>query len=153
MELPLKLTSDLQIIVLNSCASRGKPFPSLGLGSQPSDGWSGLGEVNGYGDGGGEGQPRLLIPAAFPPDGGGLLAQVGLASVAVGASTCSGVRDGEHSACAHSPIPGVIAKPTMIAAKDGEALYSQQKQDQELTVAQIMNYLLPNSDLKSRENH
>ena len=32
------------------------------------------------------------------------------------------------------------------AAKDGEALYSQQKQDQELTVAQIMN-LLPNSDL------
>ena len=33
------------------------------------------------------------------------------------------------------------------AAKDGEALYSQQKQDQELTVAQIMNSSLPNSDL------
>ena len=33
------------------------------------------------------------------------------------------------------------------AAKDGEALDSQQKQDQELTVAQIMNSLLPNSDL------
>ena len=33
------------------------------------------------------------------------------------------------------------------AAKDGEALYSQQKQDWELTVAQIMNALLPNSDL------
>ena len=32
------------------------------------------------------------------------------------------------------------------AAKDGEALYSQQKQDRELTVAQIMNSLLPNSD-------
>jgi len=31
--------------------------------------------------------------------------------------------------------------------KDGEALYSQQKRDQELTVAQIMNSLLPNSDL------
>ena len=30
------------------------------------------------------------------------------------------------------------------AAKDGEALYSQQKQDWELTVAQIMNSLLPN---------
>ena len=28
------------------------------------------------------------------------------------------------------------------AAKDGEGLYSQQKQDQELTVAQIKNYLL-----------
>ena len=33
------------------------------------------------------------------------------------------------------------------AAKGGEALYSQQKQDQELTVAQTMNSLLPNSDL------
>ena len=32
-------------------------------------------------------------------------------------------------------------------AKDGETLYSQQKQDQKLTVAQIMNFLLPNSDL------
>ena len=32
-------------------------------------------------------------------------------------------------------------------AKGGEALYSQQKQDQELTVAQTMNSLLPNSDL------
>ena len=33
------------------------------------------------------------------------------------------------------------------AAKDGKALYSQQKQDWEQTVAQIMNSLLPNSDL------
>ena len=33
------------------------------------------------------------------------------------------------------------------AAKDGEALYSQQKQDQELTAAQIMNSLLQNLDL------
>ena len=32
------------------------------------------------------------------------------------------------------------------AAKDGEGLYSQQQQDQELTVAQTMNSLLPNSD-------
>ena len=35
----------------------------------------------------------------------------------------------------------------IFAAKDGEALYSQPNQDQELTVAQIMNSLLPNSDL------
>ena len=35
----------------------------------------------------------------------------------------------------------------IFAAKDGEALYSQQKQDQELTVAQIVNSLFPNSDL------
>ena len=34
-----------------------------------------------------------------------------------------------------------------LAVKDGEALYSQQKQHWELTVAQIMNSLLPNSDL------
>ena len=37
------------------------------------------------------------------------------------------------------------------AAKDGEALYSQQKQDQELIVAQIMNSLLQNSDLNWRK--
>ena len=36
---------------------------------------------------------------------------------------------------------------TFFAAKDEEALYSQQKQDWELTVAQVMNSLLPNSDL------
>ena len=33
------------------------------------------------------------------------------------------------------------------AAEDGEALQSQQKQDQELTVTPIMNSLLSNSDL------
>ena len=38
----------------------------------------------------------------------------------------------------------------IFAAKDGEALYSQQKQDRELTVAQIMNSLLPTSDLMNR---
>ena len=37
------------------------------------------------------------------------------------------------------------------AAKDGEALYSQQKQDQELTMAQIKNSLLQNSDLNGRK--
>ena len=42
----------------------------------------------------------------------------------------------------------------LFAAKDGEAVYSQQKQDRELTVAQIMNSLLPNSETEeSRENH
>ena len=37
------------------------------------------------------------------------------------------------------------------ADKDGEALYGQQKQDQELNVAQTMNSLLPNSDLNWRK--
>ena len=36
------------------------------------------------------------------------------------------------------------------ASKDGEVLYSQQKQDQELTVAQI-KILLQNSDLNRRK--
>ena len=35
--------------------------------------------------------------------------------------------------------------------EDGEALYSQQKQDQELTVAQIMNSLLLNSELAEKD--
>ena len=37
------------------------------------------------------------------------------------------------------------------AAKDGEAPYSEQKQDQELTVAEMMYSLLPNTDLKRRK--
>ena len=37
------------------------------------------------------------------------------------------------------------------AAKDGEALLSQQKQNWELTVAQTMNSLLPNSALNWRK--
>ena len=37
------------------------------------------------------------------------------------------------------------------AAKDGEALYREQKQDWELTVAQIMNSLFPNSGLKLKK--
>ena len=36
------------------------------------------------------------------------------------------------------------------AAKDEEALYSQQEQEQELTVTQIMNSLLKNSDFNWR---
>ena len=40
------------------------------------------------------------------------------------------------------------------AVEDREALYSQQKQDREQTVPQIMSYLWPNSDLleESMEN-
>ena len=43
----------------------------------------------------------------------------------------------------------------ILCSEDGEALYSQPKQDWELTVAQIMSSLLPNSDLieESGENH
>ena len=47
----------------------------------------------------------------------------------------------------HQMVNTEIRLIIFLAAKDGEALYSQQKQDQELTVAQIMNSLLPNLDL------
>ena len=47
----------------------------------------------------------------------------------------------------HQMVNTEIRLIIFFAAKDGEALYSQQKQDQELTVAQIINSLLPNSDL------
>ena len=52
-------------------------------------------------------------------------------------------------------VNAIIRLIIFFAAKDGEALYSQQKQDWDLTVAQIMNSLLENSDLneESRENH
>ena len=44
----------------------------------------------------------------------------------------------------HQMVNTKIRLIIFFAAKDGEALYSQQKQDQEPTVAQIMNSLLPN---------
>ena len=47
----------------------------------------------------------------------------------------------------HQMVNTEIRLIIFFAAKDGEALYSMQKQDWELTVAQIMNSLLPNSDL------
>ena len=39
----------------------------------------------------------------------------------------------------------------ILCSQNGEALYSQQKQDRELTVVQIMNSLLPNSDWNWRK--
>ena len=47
----------------------------------------------------------------------------------------------------HYMVNSEIRLTIFFAAKEGEALYSQQKQDQELTVAQVMNFLLPNSDI------
>ena len=49
----------------------------------------------------------------------------------------------EHHQIVNTEIRVII----FFAAKDREVLYSQQKQDWELTMAQIMNSLLPNSDL------
>ena len=48
----------------------------------------------------------------------------------------------------HQMVNNEIRLIIFFAAKDGEAVYSKKKQDQKLTVAQIMNSLLPNSDLK-----
>ena len=46
----------------------------------------------------------------------------------------------------HQMVNTEIRLVIFFAAKDGEALYSQQKQDWELTVPQVMNSLLSNSD-------
>ena len=46
----------------------------------------------------------------------------------------------------HQRVNNAIRLMVLYAVKDGKALHSQQKQDQELTVAQVMNSLLPNSD-------
>ena len=47
----------------------------------------------------------------------------------------------------HQMVDTEIRLIIFFAAEDEEALYSQQKQDRELILAQIMNSLLPNSDL------
>ena len=47
----------------------------------------------------------------------------------------------------HQMVNTAIRLIIFFAAEDGEALYSQRKQDRGLTVAQIMNSLLQNSDL------
>ena len=47
----------------------------------------------------------------------------------------------------HQMVNTKIRLIVFFVAKDGEALPCQQKQDQELTVAQIMNTFLPNSNL------
>ena len=46
----------------------------------------------------------------------------------------------------HQMVNTEIRLIIFFAAKDEETLDSQQKQDQELTVTQIMSSLLPNSD-------
>ena len=47
----------------------------------------------------------------------------------------------------HQMVNTQIRLIIFFADKDGETLYGQHKQDWELTVAQTMNFLLPNSDL------
>ena len=54
----------------------------------------------------------------------------------------------ENSTQGHHQMANIeIRLIIFFAAKDGEALYSQQKQDREQTVAEIMNSLMKNSDL------
>jgi len=51
----------------------------------------------------------------------------------------------------HQMVSTEIRLIIFFAFEDGEALNSQQKQDQELTVAQITNSLLQTSDLRRRK--
>ena len=56
----------------------------------------------------------------------------------------------QHKGCLyhghHQMVNTEIRLIIFFVAEHGDALHSQQKQDRELTVAQIMNSLLPNSD-------
>ena len=51
----------------------------------------------------------------------------------------------------HQMVKTKIRLIILFAAKDGEALYIQQKQNWKLTVAPIMNSLMSNSDLNERK--
>ena len=51
----------------------------------------------------------------------------------------------------HQTVNTEIRLIIFFAVEDGEALYRQQKQDWELTVAQFMNSLLQNSELNGRK--
>ena len=62
------------------------------------------------------------------------------------ANTPSNIRD-DSTHGYHQMVNTEIRLIIFFAAKDGEPLYSQQKQDWELTVAQVMNFLLQNSNL------
>ena len=54
----------------------------------------------------------------------------------------------DDSTHGHHPMVNTeIRLIIFFASKDGEVLYSQQNQDQEVTMAQIPNFLLQNSDL------
>ena len=56
-----------------------------------------------------------------------------------------------HTHGHHQMVNTKIRLIIFFATKDGEALYSQWKQDQELTVAQVTNSLLPNLALNWRK--
>ena len=60
-------------------------------------------------------------------------------------SNCGAREDSTHGH--HQMVNTEVRLIIFFEAKEGEALYGQQKQDQELTVAQIINFLLPNSGL------
>ena len=53
----------------------------------------------------------------------------------------------------HQMVNTKIRLIIFLAAKDGQALYSQQKQDWEMIVAHIMNSLLTNSELNQRRGN
>ena len=98
-----------------------------------------------------KGSPRILEWVAYPFSRGSSWPRnrTGVSFIAGGFFTNNTGEDSTHGH--HQMVHTEIRLIIFFAAKDGEALYSQQKQDQELTVAQIMNSLLPNSDLNGRK--
>ena len=57
----------------------------------------------------------------------------------------------DDSTHGHHQMVNTEIRIIFFVAKDGEALYCQKKQDQELTVAQIISSLLQNSSLNERK--
>ena len=91
------------------------------------------------------------IPGVTGKSGLGVQNQAGQRLIRVLPRKCTGhnkhpLEDSTHGH--HQMVKTEIRLIIFFAAKDGEALYSQQKKDRELTVAQIMNSLSQNSDLK-----
>ena len=68
-----------------------------------------------------------------------------------GQTPCSNNTRDDSTHGHHQMVDTKIRLIIFFTAKGGEVLYSQQKQDQKLTVAQIMNSLLQKSDLKKVE--
>ena len=58
-----------------------------------------------------------------------------------------GLAEGDSTHGHHQMVNTEIRLIIFFAAKDGEALHNQQTQDLELTVVQIMSFLLQNSGL------
>ena len=86
------------------------------------------------------GFPRQEYWSGFPFSSPGDLSDPGVKPRCPALEAEYSLSESQESPILQDPFITLI----FFVAEDGEALYSQQKQDQEPTVVQIMNSLLPN---------